>query len=83
MEFKLTKWKTIISLILGAGGGFLYAFLRVRIASLILGVEGGFLRSFFTMERGVKPTIYPWIFSGIIIAVVIYLIWSFIQKKKK
>lgn len=82
MNFKPTSLKIIISLVIGVVGGFLYSFLRMRIISRVLGVREGFLHSFFTMEIGIRHTILPWVYSGVIIAVVIYLIWSFIQKKK-
>ena len=62
MEFKVTLWKSIISVIIGFVGGFIYHAITLKI--------------------GGEITFTPWILSGIIILMAIYLIWSLIQKKK-
>ncbi len=71
MNFKLTLWKTIISIVLGVAGGFYYWVSTMLVEDWIS-----------NQQVGINPPYYPWIFSAIIIAVVIYLIWSFVQKKK-
>ena len=66
MNFKLTLWKTLISIILGIIV-FLYQF--------------GYLKC--DSPNGCPSAIQNYLIQSLIIIVIIYILWSFLQKTKK
>ena len=68
MNFKITLWKTLISIILGIIGGWFYLYINAR--------------NFLT--GGLNPSPYSFLIFGFVISFsLIYIIWSLIQKKQK
>ena len=55
--------------------------LSKTIVSVILGLFGGFFYWAFTFPLGNRYPLINWIISGLIITIILYIIWSLLEKK--
>ena len=55
--------------------------LTKTIVSIIVGIVGGWFYWQSVFLYGGENTTTPWIISGIVITIILYVIWSLIQKK--
>ncbi len=59
---------------------FKYSLIKT-IISVIVGIVGGWFYWQSVFLYGGENTTTPWIISGIVITIILYVIWSLIQKK--